>query len=168
MIFVLSLFFGASAAVNTAMAQNGNMNRPRNERERDERHPKIRQAINALERAKDDLQDASHDFCGHREEALDRTNNAISQLRLALASDRAANLPAENGAPVQFINASFDRQNRGDERHPKIRQAISALERAKDDLQDASRDFHGHREQALDAVNQALSQLRQALNCDKR
>src|ERR1700745_3648123 len=60
-----------------------------------ERHPMIQKAIGALEHAKDDLQDAAHDFCGHRVEALEATNNAINQLRLALESDRAGLGPSE-------------------------------------------------------------------------
>src|SRR5215471_13311141 len=60
-----------------------------------EPHPKIRQAINALQNAKGDLQNAAHDFCGHRVEALEETNNAINQLQKALASDRASLSPRE-------------------------------------------------------------------------
>lgn len=53
-----------------------------------ERHPKIRQAIRALQGAKEDLQDASHDFGGHRVEALEAVNNALKQLQLALEADK--------------------------------------------------------------------------------
>src|ERR1700693_4997576 len=44
---------------------------------RRERHPEIRKAIAALERAKTDLQRANHDFGGHRAEALEAWNKAI-------------------------------------------------------------------------------------------
>ena len=54
-----------------------------------ERHPEIRKAIDALERAKTDLKRANHDFGGHREAALDACDKAITQLRLALQYDRA-------------------------------------------------------------------------------
>lgn len=53
-----------------------------------ERHPKIRQAIHALEQAKDDLQHADHDFGGHRVEAIQSIDRAIEQLRTALKFDR--------------------------------------------------------------------------------
>lgn len=53
-----------------------------------ERHPAIRAAINALEKAKADLQHADHDFGGHRAEALRECDEAIRQLRLALQYDR--------------------------------------------------------------------------------
>ena len=53
-----------------------------------ERHPKIRQAIRALEAAKDDLQHADHDFGGHRADALRECDEAIKQLKLALQYDK--------------------------------------------------------------------------------
>jgi hypothetical protein len=53
-----------------------------------ERHPEIRKAIDALERAKTDLKRANHDFGGHREAALDACDKAIVQLRLALQYDK--------------------------------------------------------------------------------
>jgi len=53
-----------------------------------ERHPEIRRAIRALEAAKRDLQAASHDFGGHRADALTACDNAIAQLKLALQYDR--------------------------------------------------------------------------------
>jgi hypothetical protein len=57
-------------------------------RERREPHPEIRKAIAALERAKSDLQHASHDFGGHRVNAIAACDRAIEQLRLALQYDK--------------------------------------------------------------------------------
>jgi hypothetical protein len=53
-----------------------------------ERHPEIRKAIVALERAKYDLNHANHDFGGHRADALAATDKAIEQLKLALQYDK--------------------------------------------------------------------------------
>lgn len=53
------------------------------------------------------------------------------------------------------------------ERHPEIRQAMKALERAKGDLHRANRDFAGHREKAEDYIEKALQELRDALKADK-
>jgi hypothetical protein len=53
-----------------------------------ERHPKIHQAIAALEAAKVDMQRADHDFGGHRKAALEECDKAIGQLRLALQYDK--------------------------------------------------------------------------------
>jgi hypothetical protein len=53
-----------------------------------EPHPKIHEAIDALEAAKNDMQHAAHDFGGHRVEALRACDEAIRQLRLALQYDK--------------------------------------------------------------------------------
>ena len=49
-----------------------------------ERHPEIVEAIHSLERAKEHLRHAEHDFGGHREAAIQACDNAIFQLKLAL------------------------------------------------------------------------------------
>ena len=53
-----------------------------------EPHPAIRAAIRSLERARVELQNANHDFGGHRDEALEACNNAIKQLNIALQYDK--------------------------------------------------------------------------------
>ena len=53
-----------------------------------ERHPEIHQAIHALEIAKTRMQQAEHDFGGHREAALHACDAAVEQLRLALKYER--------------------------------------------------------------------------------
>jgi hypothetical protein len=53
-----------------------------------EGHPQIRRAINALQNAKTDLQNAAHDFGGHRVDALRACDEAIKQLQLALQYDK--------------------------------------------------------------------------------
>lgn len=57
-------------------------------RERGERHPEIRKAIEQLKRAQDDMRHAAHDFGGHRETALRACDEAINQLQLALQYDK--------------------------------------------------------------------------------
>lgn len=56
--------------------------------ERNERHPAIRAAIRSLERAKNEMQHANHDFGGHRVDALKACDEAIHQLQLALQYDK--------------------------------------------------------------------------------
>jgi hypothetical protein len=53
-----------------------------------ERHPAIRNAIDALQAARADLWNARHDFGGHRRAAIDAIDRALEQLRLALQYDR--------------------------------------------------------------------------------
>jgi uncharacterized protein (DUF2342 family) len=129
-----------------------------------EEHPMIRRAINALQGAKNDLQNAAHDYCGHRVEALEATNGALSQLHQALdcaaRHDRAAGsdseiVPEATGGPAP-------------QRHPNINKAINALQAAEGDLENASRDYCGHRVEALESTRRALNQLRLAVECEKR
>jgi len=51
--------------------------------------------------------------------------------------------------------------------YPKIRAAIASLEAAKAELQNSGGDFGGHKQDAVDAVNDALKRLRLALQFEK-
>ena len=53
-----------------------------------ERHPEIREAIEALRRAKGHMEHAAHDFGGHRVEAIRATDVAIHQLEDCLKYDK--------------------------------------------------------------------------------
>ena len=53
-----------------------------------ERHPKIREAIEALRAAKGDLEHAAHDFGGHRVEAIRSIDEAMRQLETCLKYDK--------------------------------------------------------------------------------
>ena len=53
-----------------------------------EHHPEIRAALKHLNMAKASLQKGSKDFSGHREKALDLTNQAIQECQQALQSDK--------------------------------------------------------------------------------
>jgi hypothetical protein len=61
-----------------------------------------------------------------------------------------------------------DRDRGGHEHHPHLRGAIRELQEAKKELQTAAHDFGGHREDALKAVDEAIRQLQQALQYDKK
>jgi len=54
------------------------------------------------------------------------------------------------------------------EQHPHIKAALHELEEAKRELQTAAHDFGGHRKEAVEAVDNAIKQLREALKYDKK
>jgi len=54
------------------------------------------------------------------------------------------------------------------ERHPEIRAAQRALHNAKVHLAHADRDFGGHRTKAVQLIDQAQDELRQALEYDRK
>jgi hypothetical protein len=62
-------------------------------------HPAIRMAINALERAKAEMQAAAHDFGGHRVDAIAACDTAIAQLKLALQYANGNTPSGETPAP---------------------------------------------------------------------
>lgn len=126
-----------------------------------EGHPLIKRALNALQGARTDLQNAAHDYCGHRVEALEATNAAIGQLQKALdCAER------RNGSATTYDSES-ESAPPNPQRHPNINRAISALGEAEGDLQNAAREYCGHRVKALEATRGALNQLRLAVECER-
>lgn len=59
------------------------------------------------------------------------------------------------------------RMGEGHERHPRIREAVEALRHARDEMRAADTDFCGHKAAAMRATQEALTQLRQAVACDR-
>lgn len=57
-------------------------------RQRNERHPDLRAALNLLNRAHARLAKGSHDFGGHRAAAEKLTEQAIDQVQAALRDDK--------------------------------------------------------------------------------
>jgi len=53
-----------------------------------EPHPEIRDALDALRKAKFHMEHAAHDFGGHRVEALRATDEAIRQLQICMQFDK--------------------------------------------------------------------------------
>jgi hypothetical protein len=51
-------------------------------------HPEIRAAMNSIDRAKTHLQEAAHDFGGHRVDAIKALDEAHHQLEICLQYDK--------------------------------------------------------------------------------
>lgn len=89
----------------------------------------------------------------------------------AFAATRAADpasAPADNTLTLPALTVSITPNYAiRRERHPEIRKAIAALEGAKRALQDGAHDFGGHRLDALAACDNAINQLRIALQYDR-
>lgn len=66
-------------------------------------------------------------------------------------------------SPIRRLHGGGGRK----ERHPELRKAMRALENAKNALSNAAHDYDGHRVKALDATNQAIEQVKAALQSDK-
>ncbi len=57
--------------------------------------------------------------------------------------------------------------SRAFEPHPEIRAALGALDNAKDHLEHAAHDFHGHRVDAIKAIDAAHRQLEICMQYDR-
>ena len=79
----LALF---ATSVGGAQAQEFGSQRPM--RYSIERHPEIMRAMRALQRTRADLAAANRDFGGHRTRAVQLVDQAIDELKAALAYDR--------------------------------------------------------------------------------
>ena len=53
-----------------------------------QRYPRMRAAIAELRNARDEMNRAGHDFCGHKVEAVRATDAAIRQMELAVGCAR--------------------------------------------------------------------------------
>ena len=80
----------------------------------------------------------------------------------------AAN-PAPNPTPAPNAMPQNTPPNAtGQEPHPVMRRAIRQLQNVRQELQnDASRDFDGHRANAVKLIDQAIQQLQQGIQYDK-
>jgi len=88
--------------------------------------------------------------------------SATLALGMLATSAAFAAQPAPAPAPVQ------KGEKGGAEQHPHIRTALHELREAKKELQTAAHDFGGHRKEAIEAVDNAIKQLQEALEYDKK
>jgi hypothetical protein len=67
-----------------------------------------------------------------------------------------------------FANGAGQQGNEHRERHPEIREAMRALQHAKQELtKEAANDFGGHKAQAIRNIDEAIEHLQQALQSDR-
>jgi hypothetical protein len=122
------------------------------------KHPRLHHALYELREARRELKTAAHDFGGHRVKALKATDAAIRQIELCL---KAVGEGTEGLAYGPRVYKKY-----GD--HPHIRHALGELREARTALQNAPRDFKGHRKDAIRAVDRAIEQLQLALKFARR
>ena len=80
---------------------------------------------------------------------------AISKAEDATATTTSPTTPAK-------------KSRKGGESHPAIANAIKELEAANKHLKEAAHDFGGHKEKAIKACEDAISQLKEAEKFDKK
>lgn len=85
---------------------------------------------------------------------------AVLSLGLVTLSPMVAMAASPAPAPVQ--------EHKGAEQHPHIRAALRELREARKELETGAHDFGGHKQEAIEAVDNAIKQLQQALQYDKK
>ena len=90
---------------------------------------------------------------------------AVATLPLC-AFAQTSTVPTTPAAPVVGVPATEAPIGPGGQhegRHPEIHKALHHLDEAKNELEHAAHDYEGHREQALQSIEQARAQLQAAL-----
>jgi hypothetical protein len=116
----------------------------------EERHSRIHVAIAELRNARTELQEANHDFGGHRVKAIQEIDATLVQLEKALMFV---------GDKRPFKGAPVAENGKKAEHFPHIHRALHELRETRTELKEARHDFGGHREQALMDVNASIAQL---------
>lgn len=91
---------------------------------------------------------------------LKKLSVAVLTLSLIALTPVISTAASPAPAPPQVV--------KGTEQHPHIRAAIRELREARHELETAAHDFGGHRKEAIEAVDNAIKQLQDALNYDKK
>jgi hypothetical protein len=121
-------------------------------------HPRLHHALFELREARRELETAKHDFGGHRVKAIKAVNAAITQIELCLnaVGEGTTGLPYE--VEIYRKYRTF----------PHIRHAIQEMREARLALEKAPAIFHGHKKEAIRAINVAINQLELAIAAAKR
>jgi hypothetical protein len=90
----------------------------------------------------------------------------VAALVLAFALAVPAAAPAAPATPKPYP-AATPAPAPAPEPHPEIRDAIASLQHAREHLNHAAHDFGGHRVDAIQAIDQAIAQLRVCLKYDR-
>ncbi len=87
-----------------------------------------------------------------------------------LTGSSFAQTPSPADAPaaaLDTVKPAAHHERKG-ERHPELHKAMHKLRGAKQDLEKAAQDYGGHKVKAIEAINQALAELRAAIDSDKK
>jgi hypothetical protein len=128
----------------------------------DNGQPKMQAALAALQRADSFLERASPNKGGHRERAIQLVRQAMGAVDAGMRY--AAAHPTELGeAEGPAMPEPVDPNVPGAERQPNMAQAVVELREARRQLREAKHDKGGYRMQALNAIEQALVQVREGI-----
>ncbi|HET6251516.1 MAG TPA: hypothetical protein VFE47_27775 [Tepidisphaeraceae bacterium] len=111
-------------------------------------HPKLEAAYNSIKDAKDYLESSPSDFHGHKKSAIEAINVAMHHLRLCAEEEALPSADTENAPFAE---------------HPRLHTAREHLKVARDFLHDSHENFHGHKEEAVKALDVAIREIDKCL-----
>lgn len=120
--------------------------------------PHMQNARGHLISARNSLQRATADKGGHRVNALRLVNSAIAEVNAGINFDRRHNHPTSLTLESMFA---------GTPDQPNMKDALNALENAKDSLNRATADKGGHRAKALDYVKDAIDEVKKGIDAGR-
>ena len=120
--------------------------------------PNMQAARGNLIAARNKLQRATADKGGHRANAIGLVNSAINEVNAGIAFDRRHN-HASSLTPETLFAGAPDQ--------PHMQAALTALENAKNNLNNATADKGGHRIKALGYVNDAISEVQKGIEAGR-
>jgi hypothetical protein len=92
---------------------------------------------------------------------------AVGSLAAVLCTATPLIVRAQNGTPPPAAPGQNMPRRQHRERHPELMRALRTLQRAKMDLNQANRDFGGHRAKAAELTEQAIQETQAAIQFDK-
>jgi hypothetical protein len=130
-------------------------------------HQQLVQALHELHAVHKVLEEADHDYGGHRADAVRDVHAAAEQLKEALEHHphhkQAANAAAAH-KHVAHKNVQTEPQKQSDQ---QLASAIPVLKQAVTTLKQSEHDFGGHREKAVEDIEKAIHQIEVALKYSK-
>jgi hypothetical protein len=129
----------------------------------DNGQPKMQAALLALQQALSEIQAASPNKGGHRENAIGLIQQAIGAVNAGMqwAAAHPTELgPIEGPAAPEPVNEVVP----GAERQPHMAQGMVDLREARRQLHEAKADKGGYRVQGLHLIQEAMVQIREGIN----
>ena len=122
-----------------------------------QQHPQMEAALASLRNARDRLHAAATAYGGHRSNAERLAGEAIVEVRKALSYAQTKH--AGNPQPPPMATG----QRPAVKGYPEMHAALAALRTARNHLQNAAKNFAGHRVNALNLTDRAINECIAAL-----
>ena len=111
-----------------------------------------------LQKARAALQRAEHNKGGHRANAIRFINSALNEIDRGIRYDRTHIRRRRHHADENFLRSEALVVDQ-----PNMRSALEHLQNAKRNLQSATADKGGHRQNAIDLVNRAIEEVNRGI-----